>query len=269
MTKTLSRFAFAGSLATMLLATSTLAAEGDAVKISGFVSGHTGNVLRVRPKDGTATKEVTLSPSTVVKEIDGAIGLQKKDMPQTALIPGLLVNIDATTSGTGFLATNVEFRGSDLKDAQRIAAGAAPVQREADANAADIDAERKQLDSFGTNETLATQDVLFASGKTEISAAGKSDLMAFAAKAKATRGYQVSVQGFTDSTGNAAQNQALSKARANAVINFLQEQAGLSSNRVGSGDGMGVAENAGSGSNAGARKVTVRLFVDKGITQNN
>ena len=31
------------------------------------------------------------------------------------------------------------------------------------------------------------------------------------------------------------------------------------------GDGMGVAADAGSGSNAGARKVVVRLVVDKGV----
>jgi outer membrane protein OmpA-like peptidoglycan-associated protein len=75
----------------------------------------------------------------------------------------------------------------------------------------------------------------------------------------------VVVQGFTDSTGDAAANQVLSTKRAAAVTNFLQQKGGLSPGRVQAGDGMGVAPDAGSGSNANARKVVVKLVVDKGI----
>jgi outer membrane protein OmpA-like peptidoglycan-associated protein len=111
--------------------------------------------------------------------------------------------------------------------------------------------------------------VLFASGSTKISAKGKADLMAFAEKAKATKGYLVSTTGYTDATGNAAKNQALSKARANAVHDFLQQQGGLMPARVIHSDGMGVATDAGSGSNANARKVTVSLLQDKGVAGGN
>lgn len=267
MKSTLNKFIVAGATTAMLLATSALAADGD-VKIQGFISGHTGNVIRVRPSDGSAPQVVTLSPTTEVKQVDGALGVQKKDAPQSALIPGLAVKIEATPAGTGFNATKVEFKGGDLKDAQRIAAGAAPVQRQADATAAAEAANRDQLNNLGTAESLATAEVLFASGKTAISAQGKSDLQAFAAKAKGVKGYQITVLGFTDSTGNAAQNQALSKARANAVIQYLQQHTGVQPGRVRSGDAMGVAPDAGSGSNANARKVVVRLVTDKGFTQN-
>jgi len=73
------------------------------------------------------------------------------------------------------------------------------------------------------------------------------------------------LQGFTDSTGDAAANQRLSTRRANAVANYLQQHAGLQPGRVRAGDGMGVATDAGAGSNAGARKVVVKLIVDKGV----
>ena len=125
------------------------------------------------------------------------------------------------------------------------------------------------MDDFGTYEALATTEVLFASGSTAISEQGKSDLMALAAKAKDTKDYQIVMQGFTDSTGDAARTRRLSTMRAAAVANFLQQQAGLSPGRVRAGDGMGVAADAGSGSNANARKVVVKLVVDKGVQDGN
>ena len=106
---------------------------------------------------------------------------------------------------------------------------------------------------------------MFDSGSTQISEAGKADLTAFAQKAKETQDYQVVLQGFTDSTGNAEANQRLSMRRANAVSNYLQQQAGLAPGRVRAGDGMGIAADAGRGSNANARKVVVKLIVDKGV----
>jgi outer membrane protein OmpA-like peptidoglycan-associated protein len=152
-------------------------------------------------------------------------------------------------------ATQINFKEKDLRTAQQIHAGMAPTTQ--------------RMNEFGTHETLATIDVLFASGSTKISEKGKADLMAFAEKAKATKGYLVSTTGYTDSTGSAAKNQALSKARANAVHDFLQQKGGLLPARVIHSDGMGVAADAGSGSNANARKVTVSLLQDKGVAGGN
>jgi len=43
----------------------------------------------------------------------------------------------------------------------------------------------------------------------------------------------------------------------------------VSPGRVMAGDGMGIAADAGSGSNASARKVVVKLVVDKGVHGGN
>ena len=94
-------------------------------------------------------------------------------------------------------------------------------------------------------------------------------LMAFAEKAKGTNGYHVVLQGFTDSTGNAEANQRLSRMRAETVANFLQQKGGLMPGKVHGADGMGVATDAGTGSNANARKVVVKLVVDKGVSGGN
>jgi OOP family OmpA-OmpF porin len=89
--------------------------------------------------------------------------------------------------------------------------------------------------------------------------------MALAEKAKGTKDYRIVLQGFTDSVGNAAANQRLSTMRAASVANFLQQKGGLSPGRVTTPDGMGIAPDAGSGDNAGARKVVAKLIIDKGV----
>nr|MBP7370562.1 OmpA family protein [Arenimonas sp.] len=115
----------------------------------------------------------------------------------------------------------------------------------------------------------SSADVLFASGSSTISAQGMTDLNAFAAQAKATKDYMVIVQGFTDSTGNAAANQALSDKRAATVTNYLAQKAGLQPGRIKAPDGLGIAPDAGTGSNANARRVNVKLVVDKGVAAGN
>lgn len=242
----------AGAASALLVATPSWADN-----INGLITAVNGNVLTV--VDGNnATQTINVSAATEIRSTSGALNARREAVPQTTLIPGLRISATAVASGSGFDASAISFRSSDLRTAQAVAAGVATTEAQANANA-------NRLNDFGTNVTIATTDVLFATGSTAISAQGKADLMTFAKTAKATNGYQVTVNGYTDSTGDAATNQRLSKARANAVINFLQQNAGLSTSRVQSGNGMGVATDAGSGSNANARRVTVKLFVDKGV----
>ncbi|UNK49520.1 OmpA family protein [Lysobacter sp. S4-A87] len=244
------------ALVTILAATSAFAADGDKSKIKGLITGVDGNTLTV--KDGNnAVQTINVSADTKLKKTKGLTGVIHSKVEPGALIPGLPISADVVAAGSGFNATEISFKSEDFKTAQQVQAGVAPTSAVAAANAA-------RMDDFGTYEALATTEVLFASGSTQISAKGKSDLDALAAKAKETKNYQVVLQGFTDSTGDAAANQRLSTMRGAAVSNYLQQQAGLMPGRVRAPDGMGVAADAGSGSNANARKVVVKLVVDKG-----
>ena len=194
---------------------------------------------------------ITLTPTTQYKMKKGLTAVRFERVERSSLLPGLPIVADVVAAGDGFNATAISYGSEDHRTAQQIQAGVAPTNA--------------RMNDFGTYEALATVEVLFASGSTAISSQGKSDLMALAAKSKDTKNYAVVMQGFTDSTGDAAANQKLSTARANAVANFLQQQAGLSPGRVRGADGMGVSPDAGSGSNANARKVVVKLVVDKGM----
>lgn len=233
----------AGAISVLLVALSGLASAADATKIKGMITAVNGNVVTLKDQNNV-TQTITVSPSTKIKSTKGMTGAISSSVEQSALMPGLPITAEVV-DGT---ATKINFKAEDFKTAQQVQAGT-----------------ETRMNEFGTYETLASADVLFASGSAVISAQGKSDLAAFAAKAKATQDYLVVVTGFTDSTGNAAANQKLSTQRAAAVTNYLQQQQGLAPGRVKAPDGLGIAPDAGEGSNAGARKVNVKLVVDKGV----
>ena len=230
------------------------AADGDKSTIKGLIISIQDDTIVVR--DGNNVDHtITVVPDTVYKMKKGLAALRYETVEKTALLPSLPIVADVVAAGSGFNATAISFESEEFRNAQQIQAGMATT--------------KSRMDDFGTYEALATADVLFASGSAAISATGKADLMALAEKAKDTKDYRMVVQGFTDSTGDAAANQKLSVRRAEAVTDFLQQQAGVSPGRVQAGDGMGVAADAGSGSNASARKVVVKLVVDKGVNSGN
>lgn len=232
------------------IASTAFAADGDKSKLKGLITAVQGNTITIKDQNNVQ-QTITVAPETRYKRTKGLTGVIHEKAEQSALIPGLPIAADVVASGSGFNATEISFKSEDMRTAQQVQAGLAPTTA--------------RMDDFGSYEALATADVLFDSGSATLSAKGKSDLDALAAKAKETKNYQVVLQGFTDSTGNAAANQRLSARRADAVSNYLQQQAGLAPGRVRAGDGMGVASDAGAGSNAGARKVVVKLVVDKGV----
>ena len=241
-------------LVALFAAMPSFAADGDKSTIKGLITSIQGDTIVVRDTNNV-DHTISVTPDTVYKMKKGMAALRYETVQKSALIPSLPIIADLVAAGSGFNATAISFESEEFRNAQQIQAGLATT--------------KARMDDFGTYEALATADVLFASGSAAISSQGKSDLMALAAKAKDTKDYRMVVQGFTDSTGNAAANQRLSVRRAEAVTNFLQQQGGVSPGRVTAADGMGVAADAGAGSNASARKVVVKLVVDKGVNAND
>ena len=244
---TLRKFAkntmLATAIMTMLAALPALAEE---MKVKGLITSVKGNTVTIRDANN-ASQTFEISADTVYKKTKGLTGVVHDKVERGALMEGLPVSADVVDG----VAKEVSFKSEDLKTAQQIDAGQSST--------------RERMDNFGTYESLMEAEVLFASGKTSLNDKGKSDLMALAAKAKETKDYRIVLQGFTDSVGNAAANQRLSTMRAAAVANFLQQKGGLSPGRVTTPDGMGIAPDAGSGSNANARKVVAKLIIDKGV----
>jgi OmpA-OmpF porin, OOP family len=242
----INKIIFASVVAASLVAISGFAAA-EVTKIKGLITAVDGNTITLKDTNNQV-QTITVSSATAIRSTKGMTGALYDTVQQSALMPGLPISAEVDNGA----ATKVSFKAEDFKVAQQVQAGT-----------------ETRMNEFGTYDLLATADVLFASGSTVISSQGMSDLTAFATKAKATKDYMVIVQGFTDSTGNAADNQVLSDKRAAAVTNYLAQKSGLQPGRIKAPDGLGIAADAGTGSNANARKVTVKLVVDKGVAAGN
>jgi outer membrane protein OmpA-like peptidoglycan-associated protein len=259
--KPMKHLALTAACVAALAAFSSFAADGDKSTVKGMITAVQGDMVTVRD-DNNHDHTIMLTSTTEIKKKEGMAAVRFERMEKSSLIPGLPIVADVVEKGGAQEASAISFRADRLRTAQQVQAGVDPTAKQAAANTA-------RMNDFGTYEAVATADVLFASGSTAISAQGKSDLMALAGKAKDLKDYRVVMQGFTDSTGDAAANQRLSTRRAAAVANFLRKDGGLSPGRVQTGAGMGVSPDAGGGSNANARKVEVKLVVDKGVMGSN
>jgi len=257
-TRTVSRAA-ARLLLVLVGLTSLAASAADPArtKLKGVITAVQGDTITVVDQARTA-HTVQVSADTVYKKTKGLTNVIHEKTDASVLAAGLPVTVEGSAAGDALAAHEISFRSEDLRTTRQIQAGMAPTTEE-------VGAMNKRMDEFGTYEQLDAAEVTFDSGSAKLSAKARGDLEAFAAKAKQTHNYAVVLQGFTDSTGNAAANQRLSTQRAAAVANYLQQNAGLAPGRVRAGDGMGVAPDAGSGSNGAARKVVAKLVVDKGV----
>ena len=73
--------------------------------------------------------------------------------------------------------------------------------------------------------------ILFATNKSNLSAASQKELKEFASKMSDLPDTDISIYGHTDNTGTAAVNERISLERANAVSSFLQQN-GIASSRI-------------------------------------
>ncbi|WP_404419990.1 OmpA family protein [Marinospirillum sp.] len=101
---------------------------------------------------------------------------------------------------------------------------------------------KKQLNALQAEKTdrgivLTLGDVLFATGSAKLETRADANLGRLADFLKQHPERRVVIEGHTDTTGNPASNQELSKNRADSVRTYLTQQ-GISSNRI-SASGMG------------------------------
>lgn len=260
-----------GIMGALLLTGSTMALA-DGTNIKGVITARDGANMTVTGQDGTKTV-VTLTDSTKVQEVEGALGVRKTTEAATALIDGLPVSVDVVQNGSETDATAVKFKGSDLKTAQMVAAGTAQedanLQGQVSVNAANEADLRNRVANMNNYTSVASTTVLFPVNGTTVSAAAQKDLLALAKTAANTKGYMVSVQGFTDSSGNAAYNQKLSDERAAAVTAFLLQAGNIKPYRMLSPAAMSMSHPVGSNETASGkaenRRVTVNVLVSKGL----
>ncbi len=122
-----------------------------------------------------------------------------------------------------------------------------------------------QVESMNDGQAIKVtfeSGILFATGKSDLSAASKSALTQFAASLNGTPDTDVQIYGHTDSTGTDAVNVPLSQKRAQAVDDFLAAQ-GVAKTRMtvqGMGSSQPVADNTTKAGQAQNRRVEVYII---------
>jgi outer membrane protein OmpA-like peptidoglycan-associated protein len=304
--KTFVRVGFAAAMVLVLLVLGYATAGAQSTQLQGVIDGRKGETMIVK-SNGT-TVNVVLSDTTQVEEVEGGMHMRKKEMGLTALVPGLAIQVEGTSNAQGGIdATQVKFKASDLKTAQDIQAGVAPLQAQMQAqqqamaqqeaqikaeqqavqqqqaqmaadeakiqaNKAAVAAANKRFSELGEYNVIDQVDVLFANGRTVLDPKYKPQLLQLAQKAKGVEGYVIQVKGYASAVGSAALNQKLSTERADNVTNFLEQQGHISLTHMLSPGAMGTSkqvapDNTAEGQ-ADNRRVSVKILQNKGIAGN-
>jgi outer membrane protein OmpA-like peptidoglycan-associated protein len=236
---------------------------------------------------GCATKKYVAKTMAPVEARVTSTEAKNADQDKTITAQGQeITSLQTNLSRANELITSVDTKAGNAQrsaDSANTAAGAA--QRTADgANTAAANAmtaanngrdqaiaranevERnvtRQLDAAVTMKLATTETVLFTTNQATLTKEAKEALDSFAASLKGKGRYIVEVQGFTDKTGSAEANTALSQRRAEAVTRYLVNEHDVPLHMV-TTLGSGYADPTGDDKTRDGRKqnrrVEVRVF---------
>lgn len=168
-------------------------------------------------------------------------------------------------SKTGELTTKTGQLSDQQKQDEQTTA---QVRTEADNANKGVESVNGRVDNLDDYTQKAKATVYFKLGSAQLSPDAKKDLDDLVQKTKDMKGYMVQVAGFTDTTGKAAVNEALSERRADAVVHYLQMQ-DVPLRRIlapaGLGDSHSVADNKSKEGRKLNRRVEVTVIVNKAI----
>jgi OmpA-OmpF porin, OOP family len=299
------RFATLIALLTAAFVLTSRPAIAQETQIQGVIDGRSGATMSLQIV-GSPDTVVLLTDSTDVGEIEGVFHGRTKQMPMTALIPGLPVQVKGSYNAQNQLvADSVKFKGSDLKTAMDAQAGLQPTEQKVAANAAQIQqtdaqvaaqqaalqaqqaqltaeqqkiaankaaiaADNKRFGELGQYNILGETTVYFGNGKVTVDPQYVTQLVQLAQKAMTITAYIIQVQGYASAVGSAALNQKLSSERADAVTAILQQQGQIPLTNMLAPGAMGTSSQVDSDATAEGqaenRRVVVRILQNKGIS---
>jgi len=154
-------------------------------------------------------------------------------------------------------AATADQHASDAMNQAKQAAQAA------DANSRDLNKLRDVVANIDDYKMQTAATVPFAFDKWALTQSAKEDLDSLASGLSSDKRFVISVEGFTDSTGNRQYNDALSRKRADAVVTYLVAKHDIPIYRIhmiGLGEEKPVDEGKDRTARAKNRRVEVKVF---------
>jgi len=141
------------------------ASNGEKVKVQGMITGRTGESVTIKTTDGS-TVTVVLNDDTKVQQPKG-LGLRKKQMSATILVPGLKISVDGVGDAQSHVvAKTINFSSDDLEMAEMIQAGLTPTKQAVATNQQNIAANKQATQTNA--QSIAANQVQTAANKQQI-----------------------------------------------------------------------------------------------------
>jgi OmpA-OmpF porin, OOP family len=141
------------------------ASNGEKVKVQGMITGRTGESVTIKTTDGS-TVTVVLNDDTKVQQPKG-LGLRKKQMSATVLVPGLKISVDGVGDAQSrVVAKTINFNAGDLETAEAIQAGLTPTKQAVATNQQNIAANKQATQTNA--QGIAANQVQTAANKQQI-----------------------------------------------------------------------------------------------------
>ena len=257
---------------------------GAKMKFRGVVITRDADVFTIRDRT-RADYQVLINDGTSIKTHGGFLRGGKK-YPVTDILRGLIVEVEGRGDGQGQLVANkIRFNESDMRAAQTTDARVGPVEANMERVAGQMDelyavAAEARAEVKAVNERVSALDdydvqenvsVTFRTNSAILSPEAKAQLDELAVKANGAKAYMIEVAGHTDSTGSDAKNFRLSRARAEAVVQYLAVTHKIPLRRfvtpMGYGKTDSVADNTTTAGRTQNRRVDVKMIVNRGLNQ--
>jgi len=166
-------------------------------------------------------------------------------------------------------ATADTHAGEAMKSAGEAMNKANEARQASDRNSTEIGSLRNVIANIDDYKMQTTASVPFKLNKYTLDDQAKQDLDKLAADAKSDKRYFIAVEGYTDKSGSKEYNAALSRRRADAVVQYLVARHEIPIYRihmVGLGDQKPVDEARGRAARAKNRRVEVKIFSADQVT---
>jgi OOP family OmpA-OmpF porin len=142
------------------------ASSGEKTKVQGVITGRTGETLTINSAGTNVV--VVLNDDTKVQQPKG-LGLRKKQMSATVLVPGLKVSVDGVGDAQSrVVAKSITFSSDDLEMAEAIQAGLTPTKHAVATNAQNIQTNKQATETNA--QGIAANQVQTAANKQQIAA---------------------------------------------------------------------------------------------------
>jgi len=131
--------------------------NGEKAKVKGVIATRTGETLTMNSDGGNVT--VVLNDDTKVQQPKG-LGLRKKQMSVTVLIPGLRITAEGIGDAQNrVVAKSITFDADDLETAEAIQAGLTPTKHAVEANTQNIAANKQATQANSQAIQSNSQDI--------------------------------------------------------------------------------------------------------------